>query len=213
MTDESVFEKVGELKIIPVLAVEETEKALPLVEALSKGGLPLAEVAFRTDAAAEAMRAIRENFPDMLLGAGTVLTPEQARLAKQSGADFAVAPGMNPDVVRAAMAAGLPLAPGIMTPTDLDAALRLDMRVIKYFPAEAAGGLKLIKSIAAPFRHLGVKFIPTGGINEDNLKSYLSDDIVLAVGGTWLAKKDDISEGRWDQIVERCRRAVGIVKG
>ncbi len=174
------------------------------------GGLPVAEITYRTAVAAEVIALLRRERPQMLVGAGTVLTPAQVRSAKDSGAQFAVSPGINPLIVRAAQAAALPFAPGIMTPSDIEVALGLGLTVMKFFPAEPVGGLKTLKSIAAPYMHLGVTFIPLGGVSLDNLAAYLKDPAVLAVGGTWLAKKEDIAAGNWAAIGAHCAKAVAV---
>lgn len=204
----AVFERMKTLKIIPVVAIDAVKDALPLADALIAGGLPVAEITYRTAAAADVIRLLRRERPDMLVGAGTVLTAEQVASAKGSGAQFAVSPGVNPAVVQAAQAAGLPFGPGVMTPSDIEVALGLGLRVMKFFPAEPMGGLKTLKSIAAPYMHLGVRFIPLGGVSVDNVAAYLKDPAVMAVGGTWLAKKEDIAGGRWDVIRENCVKAM-----
>ncbi|MGO8750358.1 MAG: bifunctional 4-hydroxy-2-oxoglutarate aldolase/2-dehydro-3-deoxy-phosphogluconate aldolase [Thermoguttaceae bacterium] len=211
MTDNSVYERIARLRIVPVVTIESLEAALPLADALIAGGLPVAEVTFRTQAAAAAIRRLRCDRPQLLVGAGTVTSPDQVRAARDCGAAFAVAPGFNPKVVRAAQEAGLPFSPGIMTPTDIEAALDAGVQVLKFFPAEAVGGVKMLSSLAAPYAHLGVRFIPTGGINLSNVQEYLRDKSVLAVGGTWLATKDDIAAGRWDKITENCRKVCQLL--
>jgi 2-dehydro-3-deoxyphosphogluconate aldolase/(4S)-4-hydroxy-2-oxoglutarate aldolase len=200
------------LRVVPVLSVESVDAALPLADALIAGGLPVAEITFRTSAAAEVIRLLHRERPDVLVGAGTVTQPEQARAAKECGAAFAVAPGFNPKVVRAAQEIGLPFTPGVMTPTDVEAALDAGAKVLKFFPAGAAGGVKMLSSLSAPYAHLGVRFIPTGGVSLENVKDYLRERAVLAVGGTWLATKEDISAGRWEKIAERCRKVCQLLR-
>lgn len=209
--ESSVVEKLAGLRVIPVLAVESAAAALPLADALAAGGLPVAEITFRTEAAAEVIRTIVSERPGMLVGAGTVTSPDQARAAAACGAAFAVAPGFNPRVVAAARAAGLPFMPGVMTPTDIEAALEAGASVVKFFPAGAAGGVKMLSALAAPYAHLGVRFIPTGGVTLDNVRDYLAVRAVLAVGGTWLASRDDINAGRWDAIAENCRKVRALL--
>jgi 2-dehydro-3-deoxyphosphogluconate aldolase/(4S)-4-hydroxy-2-oxoglutarate aldolase len=206
-----VLERIESHGVIPVLAVERPSSVSALGEALRAGGLPIAEVTFRTPTAAEVLSVFRRDFPGIVLGAGTVLTPEDAERAKESGAQFLVAPGLNPEVIRAARDLGLPMVPGIQTPSELERALVLGCRVLKIFPAEVAGGVALVKALSGPYGHTEVRFVPTGGVSPANLESYLSVPAVLAVGGTWIARKDDISGGSWDTIRERCREAVGIV--
>ena len=201
------------LRVVPVLAVESAESAIPLADALIAGGLPVAEITFRTAAAAEVIRTLSRERPQLLVGAGTVTTPEQAKAAKECGATFALAPGFNPRVVRAAQEVGLPFIPGVMTPTEIESALELGLRTLKFFPAGAAGGVKMLSSLYAPYAHLGVRFVPTGGISPENLVEWLNQKSVLAVGGSWLAKKTDIAEGRWEEIAQKCREAVALAKG
>jgi len=200
-----VYDQMRGLKVIPVVAIDNVDAALPLADALLSGGLPVAEITFRTEAAAEVIRLLAAERPQLLLGAGTVLNVTDLQRAKDCGARFAVAPGLNSDVVKAAQDMGLPFAPGVMTPTDVEAALSLGLNTLKYFPAEAAGGVTFLKSLSAPYRHLGIQFIPTGGINLQNVAAYLSVETVLAVGGTWVAKRDTVASGRWDEIADNCR--------
>jgi 2-dehydro-3-deoxyphosphogluconate aldolase / (4S)-4-hydroxy-2-oxoglutarate aldolase len=207
-----IYQKIGELKVLPVIAIERVEHALPLADALIEGGLPVAEITFRTEAAADVIQAMKKNRPDLLVGAGTILTVENLKRAIDCGAEFGVAPGFNPDVVEAANEQGFPISPGIMTPSDIEGAMKLGIKTLKFFPAEAAGGIKMLKSLAAPYAHLGVKFIPTGGVTIDNLAEYLSVSEVLAVGGTWVARKNDINEGNFQQIMENCRAIKEVVK-
>ena len=206
-----VFSRVSELGVVPVIAIDSVEHALPLADALLAGGLPLVEVTFRTKAAAEVISLLSKERPDLMVGAGTVLTPETVQTAVDAGARFAVAPGLNPRVVAAASARGLPFMPGIANPTDIEAALELGCRLLKFFPAEALGGTKLLSAFSAPYKHTGVRFMPTGGASPANLGAYLAIDTVVAVGGTWIAKKEDMAEGKWDEITQRCREARAIV--
>ncbi len=205
---QEIYENLARYKLIPVIAIESAADALPLADALIAGGLPVAEITCRTQAAAEAIKSIRSERPDMIVGAGTVLTTVQAMQVTEAGAQFAVAPGYNPNVVAAAQRAGLPFAPGIMTPSDVEGVLQTGIRVMKFFPAGAAGGPPMLKSISAPYSHLNPRFIPTGGVNARNLADYLSLPAVLACGGTWIAKKADIAAGNWDTITNNCREAL-----
>ncbi|MFO8008991.1 MAG: bifunctional 4-hydroxy-2-oxoglutarate aldolase/2-dehydro-3-deoxy-phosphogluconate aldolase [Candidatus Brocadiia bacterium] len=207
MTEEEVFARMGEIGAVPVVALDDAGAALPLADALLAGGIGAVEITFRTDAAADAIRTISSERPDMLVGAGTVLTAENARRAADCGAQFAVAPGFSAHVVRAAQEAGLAFAPGVVTPTDVQAALALGLRVLKFFPAEAAGGARLLKSLAAPYAHTAVRFIPTGGVNAANMTEYLKMDCVLAVGGSWLARRAAIAERDWESITRAAREA------
>ena len=212
MNEEAVYQRIAELKIVPVVAIESVDAALPLADALIAGGLPVAEITFRTACAAEVIALLAKERPALLVGAGTVVTAENAQQAKAAGASFAVAPGLNPNTVRAAAAVGLPFSPGIMTPSNVETALELGVRNLKFFPAGAAGGVPMLKSLAAPYKHLGVKFIPTGGISMDNVQDYLSVPQVIAAGGTWLAKQDDIADGNWDAIAAKCKAVVDLVR-
>ena len=209
--EHEVFEKIAEFGVVPVIAIDSAEQALPLADALIAGGLPLAEITFRTEAAAETISTIAKNRPQMLVGAGTVLNPATVAAARDAGAAFAVAPGLNARVVGSARAFGLPFVPGTANPSDVEIGLELGCKLLKFFPAEALGGAKLLSAIYAPYKHTGVKFMPTGGVTADNLESYLSLPAVAAVGGTWLAKPADIAAGNWDAIAERCRAACKIV--
>jgi len=208
MTDPSLETKIRKARIVAVLVVDDADDAIPLAQALSDGGVSAIELTLRTPAALDAIRSIRDNFPQMLLGAGTVLTPEQASQAKQAGADFAVSPGLNPRVVDHAQEIDLPFYPGVMTPSEIEKALEMDCRLLKFFPAEPCGGIKAISTIAAPYRHLGISFIPLGGLGLSNLADYLSSDLIAAVGGSWLAKRDDISRKNWKSIQENARAAM-----
>jgi len=212
MSETSVYEQIARLRVVPVVAVDSVEAALPLADALADGGLPIAEITFRTPAAADVIRRICAERPQMLVGAGTVTHPDQVRAAKQCGAAFAVAPGLNLKVVRAAQDAALPFAPGVMTPTEIETALDAGVQVMKFFPAGAAGGVKMLASLAAPYAHLGVRFIPTGGVSLANVEEYLQAKCVLAVGGTWLATQADVAAGRWETIRENCRKVCELLR-
>lgn len=201
------IEKVG---IVPVVVLDDVKDAEPLAKALCEGGLPCAEVTFRTEAAEESIRIMSEKFPDMLVGAGTVLTTEQVDRAVAAGAKFIVSPGLNPRVVKYCVEKGIPVTPGTANPSDIEAALEFDLDVVKFFPAENLGGLKMIKALAAPY--VGMKFMPTGGINADNVKEYLAYDRILACGGSWMVKGDLIKAGNYEKIVELTKEAAAIVK-
>ena len=206
----TIFEKFSKIGIIPVVVLEDAKDAEPLGKALMEGGLPCAEVTFRTAAAEEAIKIMTEKFPDMLVGAGTVLTTEQADSAIAAGAKFIVSPGLNPDVVAHCVKKGIPVTPGTCTPTDVEKALTCGLDVVKFFPAEPAGGLDFIKAIAAPY--VGVKFMPTGGINANNVRDYLKYDRIIACGGSWMVKGDLIKAGDFEKIKELTAEAAGIVK-
>ena len=201
------FQKIG---IIPVVVLDDAKDAEPLGRALMEGGLPCAEVTFRTAAAEESIRIMAEKFPDMLVGAGTVLTTEQVDRAVAAGAKFIVSPGLNPKVVEYCVKKNIPITPGTCNPSNVETALEFGLDVVKFFPAEPAGGLKYIKAIAAPY--VGMKFMPTGGINAENVKEYLKYDRILACGGSWMVKGDLIKAGNFEKIKELTAEAAQIVK-
>lgn len=207
-----MLEKLAEFGVLPVIAVETVDQGLKLCEALMKGGLAAAEITFRTDAAEATIKAVVKEFPTMTVGAGTVLTVKDLKRAINAGATFAVAPGCNPTVLKAAVEADFDFAPGICTPSDIERALELGIRDLKFFPAEAAGGVPMLKSICAPYMHLGLQVCPTGGIKLANMASYLSLPQVPVVGGTWLAPKDKIQAGDWAAISTLAAEAVLAVK-
>jgi len=202
------FQKLG---IIPVVKIDRAEDAAPLAKALCEGGLPVAEVTFRTDAAEEAIRLMSEACPEMLVGAGTVLTTEQVDRAMAAGAKFIVSPGLNPKVVRYCQEKGVPITPGTSSPTDIEQALELGLDVVKFFPAEASGGIAKIKAMAAPYTK--VRFMPTGGINAKNLMSYLDFPKIIACGGSWMVSDALIAEGRFDEIKRLTQEAVNTMLG
>lgn len=205
-----ILTKIGNLGIVPVVVLDDAKDAEPLARALCEGGLPCAEVTFRTAAAADTIRIISEKFPDMLIGAGTVLTTEQVDAAVAAGARFIVSPGFNPRIVAYCVDRQIPITPGCSTPSDIEQALEHGLVVVKFFPAEAAGGLPMIKALAAPY--VGVKFMPTGGINAANIRDYLAFDRILACGGSWMVPKKLVAEGNFEKIKELTKEAVQIVK-
>ena len=198
--------------VIAVLVIDRAEDAVPLAKALLAGGIDVMELTLRTPAAIEALKEIKRNVPEMIAGIGTILTPEQITEAKAAGAEFGVAPGMNSRVVAKAKEAGLPFAPGICTPSDIEAALEFGCRLLKFFPAETSGGLKHLKNMSAPYMHLGLKFIPLGGLDQNNLASYLADPSVAAVGGSWIAKRETIKANDWAAITAAAAKATETVK-
>lgn len=206
----TVLDAIRAMKLVPVIVIESASDAVPLAAALSDGGLPCAEVTFRTPNAAEAITRMASKFPDMLIGAGTVLTPEQAARALDAGARFIVAPGFNPAVVDHCLERGVPVFPGICTPTEIEMALSKNLSVLKFFPAEAAGGLAFLKAVAAPY--VGVEFMATGGINLDNIAAYLGFKRVVACGGSWMAPTEWIASGQFDRIRGETERAVALVR-
>ncbi len=206
-----VVEELGKIGIVPVIALDDAKDAEPLAKALIDGGLPCAEVTFRTAAAEESIRIMASKFPELIVGAGTVLTPEQADRAMNAGAKFIVSPGLNPKVVKHCIDKDYPIVPGTSNPSDVEAAIELGLDVVKFFPAEAAGGLNMIKSMAAPYTNM--KFMPTGGINANNLKSYLDFGKIVCCGGSWMVKKDLVVAGDFAGIEKLTREAVDTMLG
>lgn len=198
--------------VVPVIAIESPDLAVPLADALIEGGLPVAEITFRTAAAGEAITILKKERPQLFLGAGTILSVENLVKAKEAGAMFGVSPGLNPEIAGKARDMGFPFFPGVVTPSEVEMGLSFGGDVLKFFPSEASGGTAMIKAVSAPYAHLGVRFIPTGGANIGNLEEYLSMDQVIAVGGTWIAKKDAISAKLWDKIRDNAAEAVKIVR-
>ncbi len=205
-----VLRHLEEVGVIPVIAVERVEQAVPLADALLQGGLPVAEITFRTAVAAEVIALLHEKRPELLVGAGTVLTTTQLEQAYAAGATFALAPGVDSDLIADANRIGLSFCPGFMTPTDLQAGIKTGALVFKFFPAVQAGGLIMLRAILAPFAHLQPRIIPTGGITTSDLAEWLSEPAVLAVGGTWIASRRSIAEEDWRGIKERAKEAVSI---
>jgi len=205
------LEKIGELGIVPVVKIEKAEDALPLGRALIDGDLPIAEITFRTSAAEESIKTLTRELPNLLVGAGTVLTIEQVKKAVSAGAQFIVSPGFNPKVVDYCIENSIPITPGINNPTQIEMALERGIEVVKFFPAEASGGLPLLTSMSAPYS--GIRFIPTGGINLNNLTSYLSNKKVHACGGSWMVKPELISSGSFNEITRLTKEAVAIMLG
>jgi 2-dehydro-3-deoxyphosphogluconate aldolase/(4S)-4-hydroxy-2-oxoglutarate aldolase len=205
-----VLQRIGELGVVPVIAIEDAADAPKLGQALLDGGLPCAEITFRTAAAAEAIALMTAECPDVLVGAGTVMSVEQAEKAAAAGVKFVVTPGFDDDVVDWCIANNMPVTPGVVTPTEINMALKKGLNVVKFFPAEASGGVKTLKAISAPYQ--GVKFIPTGGISASNLADYLKLPSVHACGGSWMVKKDLISAGKFDEISAMTAEAVALAK-
>ncbi len=198
-------------RIVPVVVVDRAEQAEPLAEALLRGGLAVMEITFRTAAAAEAIRRIAARYPEVCVGAGTLLTAEQIARAADAGASFGVAPGFNPANVKRARELGLPFVPGVMTPSEIEAAMALGLQTLKFFPAEAAGGVAMLKALAGPYAHTGVKFVPTGGISARNMAGYLALPVVAAIGGSWMVEKTLVTEARWDEVARLTREALAAV--
>ena len=211
--ERDVFSSLERSGVVAVLIIEKVEHAVPVAEALLAGGVDAMELTLRTPAAIGALKEIRAKVPQVMAGIGTILTTDQVQQVVDCGGAFGVSPGMNPRVVEAAIAAGLPFAPGICTPSDIERALEYDRRLLKFFPAEPCGGLKYLESIAAPYQHLGVKYVPLGGVNEANCAAWFASRHVGCIGGSWLASKEMIAAGDWDGITALAKRVVAIRKG
>ncbi len=207
---DKILEQIGIYRIIPVIIIDDAENSIPLANALIEGGLAVGEVTFRTKSAKESIEKIAKEFPEMLLGAGTVLSIDHVKSAVDSGAKFIVSPGLNPKVVEYCLTKNIPITPGIATPTEIERALEFNLEVVKFFPAEALGGLNYLKAISAPFGNL--RFIPTGGVDEKNLLNYLQFPKVLACGGSWMVKSDLITNKKFDEIKKLTLEALIISK-
>lgn len=205
-----LIEMISEVGVVPVVKIDDANDAVSLARALRNGGLNCAEITFRTDAAEESIKRISKEFPDMLIAAGTVLTPKQADAAMSAGATFIVSPGLNPIVVKHCIDKGYPVIPGVCTPSEVEQAMSLGLRYLKFFPAEAAGGVKMVKAMAAPYAM--IRFMPTGGINAVNIADYLSAKCVFACGGSWMVPSEKIAEGKFDEIEDLTAEAVKVLK-
>lgn len=210
--DKGLADEITECGNVAVIVIDDAEKAVPMAKALCDGGVKVLEPTLRTPAALDAIKAIRTEVPEAIIGAGTLLTPEQLERAHVAGARFAVSPGLNPSVVKKAIELGMSFAPGVMTPSDVEAALTLGCNVLKFFPAEAAGGVKMLKSLSAPYKHLGLRYIPTGGLNAENMTDYLMNSVVAAAGGSWVAPRSAIESEDWPTIREHAAKARQIVR-
>lgn len=204
----TITEQFRDFGVVPVVVLEDVKDALPLAKALTEGGLPCAEVTFRTEAAEESIRMMSREYPDMLVGAGTVLTVDQIDRAVAAGAKFIVSPGFDPEIVDYCLEKEIPVFPGCITPSEVAQAAKREMKVVKFFPAEQAGGVAMIKALAAPYTMM--KFMPTGGINAKNLKDYLSCDKIVCCGGSWMVKGDLIRNGEFDKIRELTKEAAEL---
>ena len=198
--------------VIPVIVIDDASKAELLAEALLKGGIDVVEITCRTTAAAEALARIKKSFPEILLGVGTVVTCDQAKMCTDIGVDFGLAPGLNPDTVRFFQASDILFIPGVMTPSEIEQGLALGCRLLKFFPAGAVGGVNMLKNLAAPYASFGVKFCPTGGVSLSNMSDYLSLPMVSAIGGSWIATRQQIADGQWDVITEQARQACAVTR-
>lgn len=206
---ENLIKRISDIAVVPVIIIDNAKDAVPLANALKNGGLCCAEITFRTDAAEESIRLIHEAFPEFLIAAGTVLTPKQADLAMAAGASFIVSPGLNPIVVKHCNEKGYPIIPGVCTPSEVEMAMSLGLSYLKFFPAEAAGGVKMIKAMSAPYTN--IRFMPTGGISPKNLCEYLNCKAVFACGGSWMVPSDKITEGKFDEIQALTKEAVSLI--
>ncbi len=207
-----MFTELDKRKAIAVLIIDNSEDAVLLAKTLIDNGISAMELTLRTPAALESITAIKNAVPEMLTGAGTVLTPQQVEDVTKAGADFAVSPGVNPRVLDKANELSLPFAPGIITPSDIEQALEFGCKVLKFFPAEVSGGLDYLKAMSAPYQHLGLKYIPLGGLNSDNIESYLKSPLISAVGGSWIAGRKLIQNKDWKTIAENARKTADIIK-
>lgn len=208
---DTIAQRIADIGIVPVIAIEEESQAARLAETLVAAGLPIAEITFRTPATAGVIRAMRSSAPDMLVGAGTVLSMDEADAAIEAGAQFALAPGLMPEVVTHAYERHLPFFPGVMTPSDIGTALSLGIRTMKFFPAGPAGGPGMLKALAAPHAHRHPRFVPTGGIGTADIETWLNIGAVAAIGGSWIARREDISAGHWQTIHDNASKAVEAV--
>ncbi len=204
----TLAQQIAAIKIIPIITLEHAQDIIPLAKTLIENDLNIAEITFRSNAAVEGIRLLREAHPDMLIGAGTVLNREQAIMAKKAGANFVVSPGFNPNTVIACQEIGIDIIPGVNNPTTIELALEMGLTTLKFFPAEASGGINMLKALLAPYTQ--VEFIPTGGITQENIKDYLAIERVLACGGSWMVEKSLIQEGRWDEIGKQVKSAVNL---
>ena len=210
MNEKMMLDRITSKRIVPVIVLDNEEQAEPLAEALLKAGMDIMEITFRTAAAEASIRRIARRFPEILLGAGTVLGADQLKRAKDAGATYALAPGLNETVVTAAAQAGIMMFPGVMTPSEVEQALALNCRILKFFPAEAAGGVTMLKALEGPYSHTGVKFLPTGGIGLDNMRTYLERPSVAAIGGSWIVEKKLIAGKEWGKIEQLTRDALAL---
>ncbi|MBE6975235.1 MAG: bifunctional 4-hydroxy-2-oxoglutarate aldolase/2-dehydro-3-deoxy-phosphogluconate aldolase [Ruminococcaceae bacterium] len=206
-----VLSRLANSIVVPVVVLDKAEDAVPAARAMAAGGVDTMEITFRTACAPEAIKAVAENCPEVLVGAGTVLNLEQCKLAVEMGAKFIVSPGYSEEVVAYCVENGIPVTPGCVTPTEIMAALKHGLKVIKFFPANVYGGLNAMKNLSAPF--VGVKFLPTGGVNAANIKEYIDAPFIHAVGGSWVCPKADINAGNWDKITKLCLEARAAAKG
>ncbi len=201
----TVLERFARAGVVPVVVIDDAKDAVPTAQAMLRGGIDVMEITFRTAAAPDAIRAVSESCPDMLVGAGTILTLDQCKQALSMGAKFIVSPGFDPEVVAYCVENNIPITPGCVTPTEITAALKIGLKVVKFFPANVYGGLSAMKNLSAPF--VGVKFLPTGGVNAANIREYIDAPFIHAVGGSWVCPKADIAAGNFEKITTLCAEA------
>ena len=206
-----VLSRLANSVVVPVVVLDKVEDAIPTAKAMAAGGVDTMEITFRTACAPEAIKAVAENCPEVLVGAGTIINLEQCKLAVEMGAKFIVSPGYSEEVVSWCVENGIPVAPGCVTPTEIMAALKHGLKMVKFFPANVYGGLNAMKNLSAPF--VGLKFLPTGGVNAGNIKEYIDAPFIHAVGGSWVCPKDAIKAGEWDKITALCKEARACAKG
>lgn len=206
------MKRIMEKRVIPAATIDSPEEAVRLAQALMDGGLDVLEITFRTESAAEAIARVSASCPQMLIGAGTLLTTDQVRKARAAGAQFGVAPGLNENVVRTAQQMNMPMIPGVVTPGEIERGVGLGCMLLKFFPAEPMGGVELLKALAGPYAHTGVKFVPTGGISGGNARAYVDLPIVAAVGGSWMVSSKLIKAGNWEEITRLSQEAVALLK-
>ena len=207
----TVMERLANSIVVPVVVLDKVEDAVPTARAMAAGGVDTMEITFRTACAPDAIRAVAENCPDVLVGAGTIVNLDQCKLAIEMGAKFIVSPGFSDEIVGYCVANGIPVAPGCVTPTEIMGALKHGLKMVKFFPANVYGGLKALKNLAGPF--VGLKFLPTGGVNNDNIKEFIDTPFIHAVGGSWVCPKADIAAGNWEKITQLCLDARAASKG
>ena len=207
----TVLERLAKSIVVPVVVIDDAKDAVPTAKAMLAGGIDVMEITFRTAAAPDAIKAVAEQCPEMLVGAGTVITLEQCKKAVELGARFIVSPGFDPEVVAWCVENGIPVAPGCVTPTEIMAALKHGLKMVKFFPANVYGGLKALKNLAAPFGNM--KFLPTGGVNNDNIKEFIDTPFIHAVGGSWVCPKAEVKAGNWEKITSLCIEARKAAKG
>jgi len=208
MFPKAILNRLANCKVVAGFSVDHIDDAVPLANALLAGGIDVIELTLRTEAGIDATRAISTEVPEILVGVGTILAPEQAVQVKEAGAHFGVSPGLNPRVIKAAKAVELPFAPGIATPSDIEAAIELNCRFVKYFPAAALGGVAYLRSMSAPYAHLGIQYFPLGGLNAANMNEYLAEPNIPAIGGSWIVQKDLVKNKDWAAITTRAQEVV-----